>query len=343
MKYTSSTCDGRRHLFARYMQYISGPLAAAAVLLGLGSLLAAAPAHAQEAPAVREATDFERYLAAAVRLYENLEYERALEQLERAKRFSRGADDDVLLALYEGVVRADLGEAETARAAFKTGLLLDPEAKLPVKVSPKVAREFEAMRAEAKRELAPLIARREAEHRQREAAAKADEAKREREAAARTEADRRAREEAARAGSQAPATSPSKPGDADHRSPNGGRDERIAVAPDRPERSRLTDPGPSSDALGPSLRDTPPRRKPAVVPWVFGGLAVAAGGAGGYFGMQSRDSVDAARGAAGQRETADHLGRAQVQARNANILFAAAGTAAVGALISALVATADAP
>ena len=136
MKYTSGSGGGRRHLRAPYMQYISAPLAAVAVLLGLVSLLAGAPARAQETSAAREATDFERYLAAAVRLYENLEYERALEQLERAKRFSRGADDDVLLALYEGVVRADLGEAEAARAAFKTGLLLDPEAKLPVKVSP---------------------------------------------------------------------------------------------------------------------------------------------------------------------------------------------------------------
>src|SRR5207248_11124438 len=84
-----------------------------------------------------QSDDVTRYLTAASRLYENLEYERSLEQLDRAKKVSRGIEDDVTIALYEGVIRADMGQSEQSEAAFKTGLYLKPDAKLPVTTSPK--------------------------------------------------------------------------------------------------------------------------------------------------------------------------------------------------------------
>jgi tetratricopeptide (TPR) repeat protein len=117
-----------------------------------------------------QADDVQRYLTAASRLYENLEYERALEQLDRAKKLSRGIEDDVTVALYEGAIRADMGQDEQARAAFKTGLYLRPDAKLPVKVSPKVEQQFEDVRVAVKKELAPILARQQQEEAQRRAA-----------------------------------------------------------------------------------------------------------------------------------------------------------------------------
>jgi tetratricopeptide (TPR) repeat protein len=99
------------------------------------------------------------YVTAAARLYENLEYERALEQLERAKKRSRGIRTDVEIALYQGLIRADMGQREESVAAFKAALLLRPDVRLPVRTSPKTEAGFEAVRAQVKKELAAVAAK----------------------------------------------------------------------------------------------------------------------------------------------------------------------------------------
>lgn len=98
--------------------------------------------------------EFTRYLTAADRLYEGLEYEQALAQIHRAKQWARGVEQDVAVALREGIILADMNKREESVAAFKVGLLLNPEAKLPFKVSPKVARAFEEVRERVRQELA---------------------------------------------------------------------------------------------------------------------------------------------------------------------------------------------
>ncbi|GEN09064.1 hypothetical protein MFU01_41010 [Myxococcus fulvus] len=112
--------------------------------LVLGSAL---PARAQEQGTVRP------YVLAATRLYNDLEYEQALEQISRAKRLSKSQTDDALLSLYEGVILADLGQATSSDAAFKAALFLQPDAKLPLSVSPKVSERFELLRGQVRREL----------------------------------------------------------------------------------------------------------------------------------------------------------------------------------------------
>ncbi|QRN93029.1 hypothetical protein JRI60_27900 [Archangium violaceum] len=122
------------------------------------------PAPPQQQPRAEEPQPVLRtYLNAALRLYESLEYERALEQIRRAKSYTRSVDDDVTVSLFEGVILADMGRKEDAIAAFRTGLLLRPEATLPVKVSPKVERDFETVRQGVRRELATLQAKQQAE------------------------------------------------------------------------------------------------------------------------------------------------------------------------------------
>jgi tetratricopeptide (TPR) repeat protein len=119
-----------------------------------GSEAAPAPSGGEVAPAPSGPEDeFKRHLTASIRLYESLEYERALQQLQRAKELARNAEQDVIVSLYEGLILADMGQGEQAQAAFKTALLLNPEAKLPVKASPKVASDFEAMRVRVRQEL----------------------------------------------------------------------------------------------------------------------------------------------------------------------------------------------
>ncbi len=99
--------------------------------------------------------DVHRYAVSIHQLIEDLEYERGLEQVARGKQVSRGPEDDVVMSLYEGVILAELsGRLSDAEAAFKAALFLNPDATLPLLVSPKVKRRFEALRQGVLSELA---------------------------------------------------------------------------------------------------------------------------------------------------------------------------------------------
>jgi len=108
----------------------------------------------------RAEDDFQRYINAVAQLYASGESERALEQLQRARLRSWEVEQDVLVEVYEGLILLDLGQREQALAAFETGLLLDPEAMLPVKVSPKVSAAFEEVRKRVRKKLAQGAAQR---------------------------------------------------------------------------------------------------------------------------------------------------------------------------------------
>ncbi|KFE68566.1 hypothetical protein DB31_7803 [Hyalangium minutum] len=98
--------------------------------------------------------DFHRYFSEAVKLYNRGENEQALEQFQQAKARTYVVQQDVVVALYEGLILLELGPKEKALAALETGLLLDPDAELPVMVSPKVKEEFEALREKVRKKLA---------------------------------------------------------------------------------------------------------------------------------------------------------------------------------------------
>lgn len=120
-------------------------LAAAGVWLWV----AAAPAVA----AGGTGDDVRRFIQAAAKLYESLDYDQALEQLAHAKALGPRADEGVEISLYEGIIYADMsGHRDQSQAAFRAALLLRPDARLPVKVSPKVEREFEQLRKQVVQE-----------------------------------------------------------------------------------------------------------------------------------------------------------------------------------------------
>lgn len=102
--------------------------------------------------------DVRRSIQAAARLYESLDYDQALEQLAHAKALGPRADDEVEISLYEGIISADMsGHRDQSQAAFRAALLLRPDARLPVKVSPKVEREFEQLRKQVVQEQAKAV------------------------------------------------------------------------------------------------------------------------------------------------------------------------------------------
>jgi hypothetical protein len=111
------------------------------------------------------------------------------------------------------------------------------------------------------------------------------------------------------------------------------------VKTDRPVADPATPPSkttPVARTTAPPMVAAPPpaRTKSYVLPAVLGGVAVAAGGVGTYFGLQSRASVALADGAQYQFNTRTYLTDAQTSATAANVLFAVAGTAVIGAAVS---------
>ncbi len=127
---------------------------AVCVVLGCG-LLWGLPlaAHAQSASDSKAST-YRTHLSSALQLIENRQYERALEQLARAKRFAPSKAEDVSLLLYEGALLTELGKNEESTEAFRVALFLDPQAQLPLlHASPKVAWQFRDVRQQVLRSL----------------------------------------------------------------------------------------------------------------------------------------------------------------------------------------------
>lgn len=292
--------------------------------------------------------ELNRYLAAAVRLYEALEYERALDQFAKAKDLSCGVDDDAMLGLYEGIVRSDLGEAEKAKSAFKEALLLKPDAELPLKVSPKVKRQVEVLRAEAKKELAPIIARQEEERRKKIAEENAAAQKQRQEDEARRAEESRRVEEARRAADNAKTEEQRRLAleemrrldeqrrlDEVRRAEEAARraSEKRVASSDRPEVRELTPAQPVEPEPIQLRRSGVPSK--VVIPIVFAGAGLIAGGVGGYFGFTARQGQAAALMRTDNQVEREKLrSAANTSALIADVLFGVAGVAAVGALIS---------
>jgi tetratricopeptide (TPR) repeat protein len=108
-------------------------------LLGLSILLVQVTAAAQAQ------TPVQALLQEARRRFDNLEYERTLVELLSAQRLTRTQDELVSIFLLKGIVLAELGKKAEASDAFREALRLRPGAVLPLDVSPKISRQFEAV------------------------------------------------------------------------------------------------------------------------------------------------------------------------------------------------------
>ncbi len=338
------------------------PRIAVALLLLAGTALA------------QDLSDVQRYLLSASRLYQGLEYERALEQLKRAKSVAVGVSDDAVIDRYEGIVLFDLGKREEALAAFKEALLLEPDGVLPIKVSPKITEAFEATRVKVKKELEPILAlrraetaaRKEAAERERVARLEAERAETARKEASEREAVARAAAEEARR--RADEAQKQKLADLKRREEAALAAEaklaamRKALAEDEKrvaerrveaatQAARLAefdaahriDDRPTKQTLMPEPKlDDPPlvvkARPTPVAPLVFGGVTLAAGGVATAFGIMANQQLAAARAATFQSDTNAALQRAQTDALVTNIAIGVAGAAAITTLVTLITA-----
>lgn len=107
--------------------------------------------------------EIRKHLLAVGHLYEEVEYDHALQRIQLARQLPCSTEDEVTLSLYEGIILCEMSNQTQGAAAFKAALLLRPEAKLPVRVAPKIETLFQTVQQQVKSELASLAAPREAE------------------------------------------------------------------------------------------------------------------------------------------------------------------------------------
>ena len=118
----------------------------AAVLLAAPAAFAAEPAPTGAAPIVTGNT----HLAAAVRLYQKLDLDAALAELQIAEGGAKDNQDDMVQVLiYRGLIYSETGKLGEASDQFKRALAIRPWAEVPPDTSPRIAKFF----SEARRSL----------------------------------------------------------------------------------------------------------------------------------------------------------------------------------------------
>lgn len=243
--------------------------------------------------------DAESYLVAAMGLFSQGEYEEALALVLKARSQTSdgGAELEASLALWEGLLRLHLGQKDDGPPHVLRAFLLRPDMALPARLSPKIKLRVEELRVDAKKQLEKMRLVAEQDRAERERA--------EKERLAKELADRKRDREA---------------------------DPVVHLEP-----KPTVDTGTADKDYVPNAELAQKGSRSHVAPLVLGGVALGAGAAGAWFGLQSQDAITRARAERVQLSVADGLGAAQDQALVANIAFAAAGSAAVAALVTFLV------
>jgi hypothetical protein len=102
---------------------------------------------------------FDSALTKAVGLYNEAEWDGSLRELTKAERYAADDAQRVQVWLYQGVVLANIPDLDTARVAWDKALAVDPDVKLPLKVSPRVQAKFDEAQkvAQQNRKAAPTL------------------------------------------------------------------------------------------------------------------------------------------------------------------------------------------
>ncbi len=115
-------------------------------LLLAAILLAASASSAAEqfpAPAAQGAATGNAHLAAAMRLYQKLDLDAALAELQLAESGAKENQDDMVQVLiYRGLIFSETGKLSEGTDQFKRALAIRPWAEVPSETSPRIAKNF---------------------------------------------------------------------------------------------------------------------------------------------------------------------------------------------------------
>ncbi|MFO0598442.1 MAG: hypothetical protein U0228_24265 [Myxococcaceae bacterium] len=240
-------------------------------------------------------------LTDAQKAYDDLEYELCVSKLSQARNTLKPAER-AKADLLHGLCTFALGQEGPARSMIEAAFRRNPKLAVPSKLSPKELALVDECRARAAEQKEQKDPKRPAPH-------------------------------------PAPAPAPVavvEPTPAPTTTP-----EPIAPPPTDAPKVEPTPPAPQPIAVTEPLVTSPPppaaAPKATWLPFVTGGLAVAAAGAGTGFGLASRSLVTQANAEPVQVTAGTLRTQAQTDATVANVAFAVAGTAAVATLVTWLV------
>ncbi len=99
---------------------------------------------------VTSASGYDAAMAKSVRLYNEAEWDAALRELSVAEKLAADDAERATVWLHQGVMHANVPNAEAAEAAWRRALELDAKQDLPLPVSPRVKALFEKVRGTVK-------------------------------------------------------------------------------------------------------------------------------------------------------------------------------------------------
>jgi hypothetical protein len=103
----------------------------------------AATAESGPAPAAPGAATANAHLAAAMRLYQKLDLDAALAELQLAESGAKENQDDMVQVLiYRGLIYSETGKLSEGTDQFKRALAIRPWAEVPAETSPRIAKNF---------------------------------------------------------------------------------------------------------------------------------------------------------------------------------------------------------
>jgi tetratricopeptide (TPR) repeat protein len=119
---------------------------ASALVLALAAVSARADDAAPPAPApaaVPAANAPSAHLAAAQRLYQKLDLDAAMAELQQAELAAKDNEDEtVQVLIYRGLIYSETGKTGEAADQFKRALAIRPWAEVPAETSPRIAKIF---------------------------------------------------------------------------------------------------------------------------------------------------------------------------------------------------------
>jgi hypothetical protein len=117
---------------------------AAAVLVAASATAAeqTSPAYESGGVTVKDSSA-NSHLGAAIRLYQKLDLDAALAELQLAEAGARDNEDErVQVLIYRGLIFSETGKLNEASDQFKRALAIRPWAEVPPDTSPRIAKNF---------------------------------------------------------------------------------------------------------------------------------------------------------------------------------------------------------
>ena len=118
-------------------------LSAALVIAATAAVAEPSPAPAASSGITVKDISGNAHLGAAIRLYQKLDLEAALAELQLAEADAKDSQDEtVQVLIYRGLIYSDTGKLSDASDQFKRALAIRPWAEVPPDTSPRIAKNF---------------------------------------------------------------------------------------------------------------------------------------------------------------------------------------------------------